>query len=130
MIEAVVFKTFTVFDDTTKHTYIFEQGDNIKYERFAACSITSSALPYIRIFYNDKMISTSDFVIEQFVQSMSESVCNRLLEHVQIQRIEGQGNTNNFLLSIPRENVIDIKPMEHNTYLVIYAEEEHEENKV
>ena len=51
-------------------------------------------------------------------------------QHVQIQRIEGQGNTNNFLLSIPRENVIDIKPMEHNTYLVIYAEEEHEENKV
>ena len=51
-------------------------------------------------------------------------------QHVHIQRIEGQGNTNNFLLSIPRENVIDIKPMEHNTYLVIYAEEEHEENKV
>lgn len=51
-------------------------------------------------------------------------------QHVQIQRIEGQGNTNNFLLSIPRENIIDIKPMEHNTYLIIYAEEEHEENKV
>lgn len=37
-------------------------------------------------------------------------------QHIQIQRIEGQGNVNNFLLSIPRENVIDIKPMEHNTY--------------
>ena len=51
-------------------------------------------------------------------------------QHVQIQRIEGQGNTNDFLLSIPRENIIDIKPMENNTYLVIYAEEEHEENEV
>lgn len=51
-------------------------------------------------------------------------------QHVQIQRIEGEGNTNEFLLGIPRENVIDIKSMEHNTYLVIYAEEEHEENEV
>lgn len=51
-------------------------------------------------------------------------------QHIQIQRIEGQGNVNNFLLSIPRENVIDIKPMEHNTYLVIYAKEEHEENEI
>lgn len=51
-------------------------------------------------------------------------------QHVRIQRIEGQSNANEFLLNIPRENVIDIKPMEHNTYLVIYAEEEHEENKV
>lgn len=51
-------------------------------------------------------------------------------QHVQIQRIEGQGNTNDFLLSIPRENIIDIKPMEHNTYLIIYAEEEHEENEI
>lgn len=51
-------------------------------------------------------------------------------QHVQIQRIEGQGNTNDFLLSIPRENIIDVKPMEHNTYLIIYAEEEHEGNKV
>lgn len=47
-------------------------------------------------------------------------------QHIQIQRIEGQGNVNNFLLSIPRENVIDIKPMKHNTYLVIYAKEEHD----
>lgn len=51
-------------------------------------------------------------------------------QHVQIQRIEGQGNTNDFLLSISRENIIDVKPMEHNTYLIIYAEEEHEGNKV
>lgn len=50
-------------------------------------------------------------------------------QHIQIQRIEGRGNTNDFLLGIPRENVIDIKPMEHNTYLVIYTEEEHEEMK-
>ena len=51
-------------------------------------------------------------------------------QHIQIQRIEGQGNVNNFLLSIPRENVIDIKPMEYNTYLVIYAKEEHERNEI
>ncbi len=51
-------------------------------------------------------------------------------QHVQIQRIEGLGNTIDFLSSIPKENIIDIKPMEHNTYLIIYAEEEHEENEV
>ena len=51
-------------------------------------------------------------------------------QHVQIQRIEGLGNTNDFLLGIPKENIIDIKPMEHNTYLIIYAEEEHEVNNV
>lgn len=130
MLEAVVFKTFTVFDDITKHTHIFRQDDVIKYERFAACSVTSNALPYIRIFHNDVTISTPDFAIEQFVQSMSKSVYDRPLEHIQIQRIEGQGNTNAFLLGIPRENVIDIKPMEHNTYLIIYAEEEHKENEV
>ena len=60
----------------------------------------------------------------------SDNVNKHTEKHVQIQRIEGQGNTNDFLLSIPRENIIDIKPMEHNTYLVIYAEEEHEENNV
>ncbi len=49
---------------------------------------------------------------------------NKHTQHVQIERIEGQSNANNFLLGIPRENIIDIKPMEHNTYLVIYAEEE------
>lgn len=130
MFEAVVFKTFTVYDDTTKRSYIFEPHDVIEYERFAACSTDSNALPYIRIFHNGRTISTPDFVIEQFVQSMSEPVCNKLLEHVQIQRIEGQGNTNKFLLGIPRENIINIKPMENNTYLVIYAEEEHEENEV
>ena len=60
----------------------------------------------------------------------SNSTNKYINQHVQIQRIEGQGNTNEFLLSIPRENIIDIKPMENNTYLVIYATEEYEENKV
>ena len=44
-------------------------------------------------------------------------------QHVQIERIESVTKVNKFLSNIKRENVIDIKPMEHNTYLVIYAEE-------
>lgn len=51
-------------------------------------------------------------------------------QFVQIQKFDSVHSTNKFLKDIPRENIIDIKPMENNTYLVIYAEEEHEENEV
>lgn len=44
--------------------------------------------------------------------------------YVQIQRLESVHDANKFLKDIPKENVIDVKPMENNTYLVIYTKED------
>lgn len=42
---------------------------------------------------------------------------------LQIQKFDSVHNTNKFLKTIPKENVIEIKPLENNTYLVTYSEE-------
>ena len=42
---------------------------------------------------------------------------------LQIQKFDSVHNTNEFLKTIPKENVIEIKPLEYNTYLVTYSEE-------
>ena len=42
---------------------------------------------------------------------------------IQIQKFDSVYNTNEFLKTIPKENVIEIKPLEYNTYLVTYSEE-------
>ena len=44
-------------------------------------------------------------------------------QFVQIQKFDSVHNTNEFLKTIPKENVIEIKPLEYNTYLVTYSEE-------
>ena len=41
---------------------------------------------------------------------------------VQVEMINSRYNLNNYLKTIPGKNVIDIKPMENNCYLVIYKE--------
>lgn len=42
---------------------------------------------------------------------------------IQIQKFDSVSNTNKFLKNIPKENVIKVKPLENNTYLVTYSEE-------
>ena len=42
---------------------------------------------------------------------------------IQIQKFDSVHNTNKFLKTIPKENVIKIEPFENNTYLVTYCEE-------
>ncbi len=42
---------------------------------------------------------------------------------IQIQKFDSVHNTNKFLKNIPKENIIEIKPLENNTYLVTYSEE-------
>lgn len=39
---------------------------------------------------------------------------------VQIQKFDSVHSTNKFLKTISEKNVIEIKPLENNTYLVIY----------
>lgn len=127
MTRALVTVGFIIHDKENKGVFINE-GDRINYERYDDDTC-------IKIFhYSTRELYDvpAYFPIEDYVEVIPEPLL-RLhypVEHVQIQRIEGQGNTNDFLLGIPRENVIDVKPMENNTYLIIYAEEEHEENKV
>ena len=42
---------------------------------------------------------------------------------IQIQKFDSVHNTNKFLKTIPKENIIKIEPLENNTYLVTYSEE-------
>ena len=42
---------------------------------------------------------------------------------LQIQKFDSVHNTNKFLKTIPKENIIKIEPLENNTYLVTYSEE-------
>ena len=42
---------------------------------------------------------------------------------IQIQKFDSVHNTNEFLKTIPKENVIKIEPLENNTYLITYSEE-------
>lgn len=42
---------------------------------------------------------------------------------IQIQKFDSVHNTNKFLKTIPKENIIKIEPLENNTYLVTYCEE-------
>ena len=130
---------------------IIQKGQVIEFERYTERLSGEQAIKIETdddIYYG-KVIDIEDYVSPITLKSKMNDIndaiqytkdCNQAFQlgkesafsnqHVQIQRIEGKSNTNDFLLGIPRENVIDIKPMEHNTYLVIYAEEEHEENKV
>lgn len=131
MTRVIVTTSFSIYD-TFRGELCLNKDDIIEYERYNACDDkTFTAIARIRIFsFRAKiMYDVPDFIIEGYVQNISEPLPKtEPPKHIQIQRIEGQGNTNDFLLGIPREDVIDIKPMEHNTCLVIYAEEEHEEN--
>lgn len=47
-------------------------------------------------------------------------------KHIQIQRLDSVVNANNFLMTINKEDVVDVKPMENNTYLIIYICEDKE----
>jgi hypothetical protein len=42
---------------------------------------------------------------------------------IQIQKFDSVYKTNEFLKTIPKENIIKIEPLENNTYLVTYSEE-------
>lgn len=50
-------------------------------------------------------------------QSVFSGLC------LQIQKFDSVYKTNEFLKTIPKENIIKIEPLENNTYLVTYSEE-------
>ena len=137
-MKVIVTKEF-VFDTSDFYRIAFLKGDIIEYSRYhMASDKTEGTFDHrIRIDRDNDTYFGEDFAIEKYTEEFKgledypvETSSKNVNQHVQIQRIEGQSKTNKFLLGIPKENIIDIKPMEHNTYLVIYAEEEHEEGKV
>ena len=70
---------------------------------------------YIKQQINDNAAFNQGFNFGR--QSAFSGLC------LQIQKFDSVHNTNKFLKNIPKENVIEIKPLENNTYLVTYSEE-------
>lgn len=70
---------------------------------------------YIKQQINDNAAFNQGFNLGR--QSAFSGLC------LQIQKFDSVHNTNKFLKNIPKENVIEIKPLENNTYLVTYSEE-------
>ena len=55
---------------------------------------------------------------------MSVSSMPRLPNYiVQIERIESVTKTNEFLSKLYKEQILEVRPMENNTYLVVYTKE-------
>lgn len=70
---------------------------------------------YIKQQMNDNAAFNQGFNLGR--RSVFSGLC------LQIQKFDSVHNTNKFLKTIPKENIIEIKPLENNTYLVTYSEE-------
>lgn len=70
---------------------------------------------YIKQQINDNAAFNQGFNLGR--QSAFSGLC------IQIQKFDSVHNTNKFLKTIPKENIIKIEPLENNTYLVTYSEE-------
>ena len=70
---------------------------------------------YIKQQINDNAAFNQGFNLGR--QSAFSGLC------LQIQKFDSVHNTNKFLKTIPKENIIKIEPLENNTYLVTYSEE-------
>ena len=122
MTRAVVLDDFSfVGDYGIVHV---DKGAIIKYERTTRSDCEGDHT-IIQIFYNDKFYFSNDFTIEAFVQILPEVPASAAPanQYVQIQKFDSVCHTNEFLKNIPKANVIEIKPLENNTYLIIYSEE-------
>lgn len=102
---------FDCFDGKEKR---FVTGDLIDYRRYNKQGILA-----LHIKMNDDNYKGINFDIENYVEKI---VPNK--KHIQIQRLDSVVNANKFLMTISKDDVVDIKPMENNTYLVIYASED------
>lgn len=88
------------------------------------CAVCGKAVPLTQIEAKyttfrlcDKCINAINAVRNTLEMSASAD------QHVQIQKFDSVYHANEFLENIPKENVIEIKPLENNTYLIIYCEE-------
>ena len=92
----------------------FVTGDLIEYTRYSRPK-NSKAYPVgLHIKANNCSYKGVDFDIENYTKEITTE------KHIQIKRVDSVINANNFLMTINKDDVVDIKPMESNTYLVIY----------
>lgn len=128
IFHAIVDEPFTVHDyfDNNKVKSL-KKGDIIEYERYDTRGSNPCELVYfIRILHDNMIIHVPDFIIEGYVTNVPEIPMHYYTpkeKHVHIERCEGTFNANKLMSNIPREDIIDVKPMDNNTYLVIYVKE-------
>ena len=123
---------FDTFDKINKRV-IFEPEMELGYIRF----FRTGKLPYIQIrcddVCTDSFIEGPDFDIENYVEEitplskMNHEIQQSIKEQeesytVQVEMKSSRHDLNKYLKTIPGKNVIDIKPIENNCYLVIYKE--------
>ena len=103
------------FECFTGQVKRFVTGDLIDYIRYNRPKNSKAYSVGIHIKMNDDSYKGVNFDIENYVEKI---VPNK--KHIQIQRLDSVVNANNFLMTVNKEDVVDVKPMENNTYLVIY----------
>lgn len=152
MPKAIVTKEF-VFDTSDFYRIKFVKGDIIVYARYHTPSdkMDGTFNDCIRIdrgndtyfgeyfdieTYTEEFKGLEDYRAEESVENISNYIKQmkedneafepsyELVKHVHVERCDGTFQTNKFMSNIPREDIIDVKPMENNTYLVIYAKED------
>lgn len=129
MTRAIVTISFMIYDEFNGELYL-SKNDVIEYERYTSYdAATMGPRTRMRIFYFDTKLwyDIPDFIIEGYVTTIPQPLLNYQSDKkdkcFQIQKFDSVHNTNKFLKNIPKENVIEIKPLENNTYLVTYSEE-------
>ena len=139
-VRAIVSKeiTFQPLNDSSVIT--FHDGETIEYERWKR---PTDGKPVITIKYAFGEYSKyeylgADFDIENYIEEVPDltKFAEELNQHadrtyrpnqelpyiVQVEMRNSRVELNKYLKTIPGKNVIDIKPMDNNCYLVIYKE--------
>ena len=154
-----VIKEFYIVDKNTNYTYEFPIDTEIEYQRISnrTIRIASDEYPYpIDSNMECENFDIENFVesieetplfkmnreIQQSVKEQEEytRIFNLGLETgksmkeeepytVQVEMRSSRHDLNKYLKTIPGKNIINIKPIENNCYLVIYKEFTNEDNK-
>ena len=148
VIKQIVFETFDEINKTVK----FEPEMELDYKRFFRIGKASYLQISCEDICIDGFIEGPDFDIENYVEPIPDitnftseeekSINERFWEElrqqidrthredqelpytVQVEMRSSRIELNKYLKTIPGKNVIDIKPMENNCYLIIYKEYE------
>ncbi len=154
-----VIKEFNIVNKNTNRSYCFPVDTEIKYQRISnrTIRIASDEYPYpIDANMECENFDIENYVepieetplfkmnreIQQAVKEQEEytKAFNLGLETgksmkeeepytVQVEMRSSRLDLNKYLKTIPGKNIIDIKPIENNCYLVIYKEFTNEDNK-
>ena len=159
MIHCKVIDEFDIVDKNTNYTYGFSVDTEIKYKRISnrTLCISSDNYPYPSDSYmecenfdienyvepiEETPLSKMNREIQQIVKEQEDytKAFNLGLETgksmkeeepytVQVEMRSSRHDLNKYLKTIPGKNIIDIKPLENNCYLVIYKEFTNEDDK-